>query len=241
MNLFHDSGKMLDLKEYKISLSPGVSASRPKYQITTPSGEIYFKFKMTDNEIGAEIFSYYIAKALDIPVAITRLATYKNEIGIASYDVGYFTEPDDFESYSIKDYLNISGFIDMCLFDYLVMNEDRHAGNWGIIDNKIAPLFDHNNCFGGSEGFVDLDHFMTTVTSSFYVHTEYQQRHDMILQFLCKNCKQDVALFMKKVGYLKPTHDPSLDNYNSQISDKLNRVLFKRINYMHKKVSEFYE
>jgi hypothetical protein len=63
----------------------------------------------------------------------------------------------------------------------------------------------------------------------------------MILQFLCKNCKQDVALFIKKIGYLKPIHDPSLDRYNSKISDKLNRVLFKRINYMHKKVSEFYE
>ena len=46
---------------------------------------------------------------------------------------------------------------------------------------------------------------------------------------------------MKKVGYLKAIHDPFLDNYNSQISDKLNRVLFKRIDYMHKKVSEFYE
>lgn len=241
MDLYNNSGKMLDLKEYKISLSPGANASRPKYQITTPRGEVYFKFKMTDNEIGAEIFSYHIAKALNIPVADTCLATYKNEIGIASYDIGYFKEPEDLDSYSIKDYLNISGFIDMCLFDYIIMNEDRHAGNWGIVNNKVAPLFDHNNCFGGREGFVDLDHFMITVTSAFYVHTEYQQRHDMILEFLYDNYRQDVIQFIQKIGHLKPIHDTSLDRYNSQISNNINTVLFKRIDYMNRKVREFHE
>lgn len=241
MNLFNNFSKIIDLREYRISPSPGVNASRPKYQITTPSGDVYFKFKMTDNEIGAELFSYHIAKFLDIQVAMTQLATYKKEIGIASYDIGYFLEPDDFVSYSIKDYLNISGFIEMCLFDYLIMNEDRHAGNWGIIDNKVAPLFDHNNCFGGSEGFVDLDYFMTTVTSAFYVDTEYQQRHDMILKFLTKKFKSDVDLFMNKINTLKPIRDSSLEYYNSQICDKLNKILFKRIEYMNMKVREFYE
>ena len=240
MNIFNDSTKMVNLKEYKISLSPGANASRPKYQITTPSGEVYFKFKMTDNEIGAEIFSYHIAKALNIPVANTCLATYKNKVGIASYDIGYFTEPEDLDSYSIKNYLDVSGFIDMCLFDYIIMNEDRHAGNWGIVNNKVAPLFDHNNCFGGRDGFVDLEHFMVTVTSPFYVDTEYQQRHDMILEFLYKHYRQDVALFIQKIGYLKPIHDAALEEYDIQISNKLNHVLFKRIDYMHRKVRDFH-
>ena len=128
----------------------------------------------------------------------------------------------------------------MCLFDYIIMNEDRHAVNWGIVNNKVAPLFDHNNCFGGRDGFVDLEHFMVTVTSPFYVDTEYQQRHDMILEFLYKHYRQDVALFIQKIGYLKPIHDAALEEYDIQISNKLNHVLFKRIDYMHRKVREFH-
>ena len=241
MNLFNKSNCFLHLKEYQRSPSPGVNASRPKYQITTPNGDIYFKFKMTDNEIGAELFAYHIGQLLEIPVARTELATYKQEIGIASYDIGYFTEPDDSISYSIKDFIKVNGFIEMCLFDYLIMNEDRHAGNWGIINDSIAPLFDHNNCFGGSEGFVDLEHFMVTVTSAFYVNTEYQQRHDLILKFLVENFNKEVISFVKKLDLLKPINDIALDYYNKQISFNLNHILKQRIEYMNRKVREFCE
>jgi len=171
-HLDNGNDQILNLNEFRRSPSPGVGASRPKYQITTPEGEIYFKFQLTNNEICAEMVAYLLAKSLDIPAAKTCLAKYKEIIGIASYDIGIYEEPDDTVSYSIKDFLKIEGFVQMCLFDYLVMNEDRHAGNWGIFDNKVAPLFDHNQCFGGDAanyGYFDMDHFMVAVSSAFYV------------------------------------------------------------------------
>ncbi len=233
------STDIIRLDSYRRSISPGIEASRPKYQVTTPSGEIYFKFRLTQNEIAAEIFSYHIGKLLSIPVAETHLAIYKDEIGIASYDIGYYTEPNDSESYSIKQFLNLDGFVDMCLFDYVIMNEDRHAGNWGIIDNKVAPLFDHNNCFGGSEPYVDFDYFMTRVTSSFYVNTEYEQSHDKILEFFVCNRLDDVKDFMQRLSRVNTIVDTALIEYDKNISDKFNYLLRKRIGYMFMKVGEY--
>ena len=165
------------LDAFRISMSPGLSGSRPKYQITTPAGDAYFKFKMRVNEVGAELITFQLGKALGLEMAETYLASYKGEVGVVSLDVGEYEEPDDSETYSVKDFLHIGGFVEMCFLDYLVMNEDRHTGNWGSRENAVAPLFDHNNCFGGEEGFTDFDHFMVTVTSYFCVHTEYDQRH----------------------------------------------------------------
>ena len=101
----NNSEQILNLNEYRRSPSPGVEASRPKYQITTPAGEIYFKFQLTNNEICAEIVAHQLAESLNIPAAKTCLSKYKDNIGIASYDIGVYEEPDDSPSYSIKDYL----------------------------------------------------------------------------------------------------------------------------------------
>ena len=248
-NLFSDNGRakldlahvknVVRLDEFRRSMSPGVSASRPKYQITTPAGEAYFKFKMSVNEIGAELFTFQIGKALGLEMAETYLASYKDEVGIVSLDIGEYEEPDDIESYSVKDFLDLDGFVEMCLLDYLVMNEDRHAGNWGIRDGKVAPLFDHNNCFGGSDGFRDFDHFMAAVTSYLYVHTEYEQRHDYILQFLVEELPEQVMRFMAKVDALPPIVDEGFEEVYPEHHAELNRLLQHRIEYMKRKVREF--
>ena len=136
--------ELLDLDNYRKSPNRGADASRPKRNYTSPQGEIYFKFDMTNNEICAELFAYDLAKRLGLDAAVTRLAKSGAVLGVASYDVSDYEEPTDEKSYSVKDFLSIDGFVFMCLSDYLIMNEDRHAGNWGISRGKVAPLFDHN-------------------------------------------------------------------------------------------------
>ena len=140
---------LLILEKYRKSPNRGAGASRPKRVYSSPRGEIYFKFDMTYNEMCAELFSYALSFPLEVKTAEVQLAISGTVLGIASYDIGLYEEPDDRNSYSVKDFLHLKGFIQMCLFDYLIMNEDRHAGNWGIMDNGIAPLFDHNYTFGG--------------------------------------------------------------------------------------------
>ena len=68
----------------------------------------------------------------------------------------------------------------------MIMNEDRHAGNWGIAAGKVAPLFDHNVCFGGESTPKDPHQFMHKLTSAFEAEEQYQNRHDQILEILCQ-------------------------------------------------------
>lgn len=233
--------QILNLNEYRRSPSPGAEASRPKYHITTPDGEVYFKFQLTNNEICAEIAAYKLALNLKIPVAKTCLSKYKENIGIASYDIGIYEEPDDILSYSIEDFLAIDGFIQMCLFDYLIMNEDRHAGNWGIVNHKIAPLFDHNQCFGGDAanyGYFDADHFMMTVSSAFYAEDETQYRHDDILKYLFRHNAKEVKHFTDNLDKLPELKDSLLEELYAEDFKRIKRLYEKRICYMMKKVGE---
>ena len=234
--------QILDLNEYRRSPSPGVEASRPKYQITTPQGEIYFKFQLTNNEICAEIVANQLAGHLDIQAAKTVLGKYKDTIGIASYDVGIYEEPDDSLSYSVKDFVGVDGFIQMCLFDYLIMNEDRHAGNWGILDNKVVPLFDHNQCFGGDAanyGYFDADNFMVVVSSAFYAENESQHRHDDILKYFLRHGEKEVKNFTGKLNKLPELRNVVLEELYDEDFKRVKGLHEKRVLYMLKKVGEF--
>jgi len=244
MNFLDTDGseKILNLNEFRRSPSPGVEASRPKYQITMPEGEIYFKFQLTNNEICAEIISYQLSGNLNIPAAKTCLSKYKENIGIASYDIGVYEEPEDSLSYSVKDFIEIGGFVQMCLFDYLIMNEDRHAGNWGILNNKIVPLFDHNQCFGGDAanyGFFDADHFMFAVSSAFYSENESRYRHDDILEYLLRYNASEVIDFTDKINKLPELKNPLLEELYGADFQRIKKLYEKRISYMTKKVGEF--
>jgi len=245
MNIFSNGvEQILNLNEYRRSPSPGVEASRPKYQITTPEGEIYFKFQLTGNEICAEIVATQLAENLNIPIAKTVLSKYKNNIGIASYDIGIYEEPDDSFSYSVKDFIGIEGFIQMCLFDYLIMNEDRHAGNWGISNNKVVPLFDHNQCFGGDAvnyGYFDADNFMLVVSSAFYAENESRHRHDDILTYFLQNHIAEVKIFTAKLDKLPELKNPLLEELYSDDFKRVKLLYENRISYMKKKVGEFDE
>jgi len=232
---------LLELSEYRRSLSPGADASKPKYQITTPEGNIFFKFKLSNNEICAEVISYKLAAELGVAAAVTKAARYKKELGVASFDIGRYQEPDDTISYSIKDFLHIKGFVKMCLFDYLIMNEDRHGGNWGIVEGEVSFLFDHNNCFGGESGFTDTKKAMETLTSALYAESEYQHRHDMILRFLAEKYPGEVEEFMKKVNEMPEISDNALENLMPEDFARVKGLLRERILYMNRKVGEFSE
>jgi len=42
----------------------------------------------------------------------------------------------------------VNGLVDKLIFDILTINNDDHADNWKIVDNKLSPLFDNSNIFG---------------------------------------------------------------------------------------------
>jgi len=231
---FNDSRicKIINMSNLRRGVSPAGDATKPKYQIVTPSGIVWFKFKLTDNEICAELLSYYIAKLLGVSVAETSLVYYKNEIGIASWDIGEYKEPDDSLSYSFHDFVQLKGFIMMCLFDYLIMNEDRHARNWGYKDDMVAPLFDHNMCFGGETAPVNFDSFMRMLTSSFYVDYEYDQSQDKIFDTIAKHYRFITRVFLHILYKLDDINIPVLELLYNDTIGKMKQLLASRIIYI---------
>jgi len=231
--------ELLDIEWYSRSPNRGAGATRPKRSYTSQLGEVYFKFGLTNNEICAELFAYAIGKQLNVPLAVTRLAKSDITLGIASYDNGGYCEINDEESYSVRDFLDVLGFIDMCLFDYLIMNEDRHAGNWGIKNNKVAPLFDHNLSFGGDIVIRDLPIFMARITSSLYVYDYNEQCHDAILKYFVELHTEVVLEFMRKVGEVRLIENDLWAKHFPEDYERLNNVLSERIKYMSNKVGEY--
>ena len=238
-NFVHPSEtELLLLDSYWLSPNRGAGASRPKRNYTSPQGEVYFKFGITSNEICAELFAYDIAGQLGIDAAVTRLAIAGGAMGVASYDNGGYDEIDDRLSYSVRDYVHVTGFIEMCLFDYLIMNEDRHAGNWGVKDGKVAPLFDHNYAFGGETVIADIHNWMQLVTTPFYVTDENMQRHDTILKYFTQLHPERVREFMQKLNRIRPLCNTLwLTHFNSDCRH-LNEILKSRIKYMNEKVGD---
>ena len=236
--LYPPESELLALDNFRKSPNRGAGASRPKRNYTSPHGEIYFKFDISSNEICAELFAYHIAKQLKINVAVTRLAKAGGTMGIASYDNGGYEEIDDRISYSVIDHAHVPGFIEMCLFDYLIMNEDRHAGNWGIKDGKVAPLFDHNYGFGGETPIADIDNWMHAVTTSFYVADENMQRHDTILEYLVEQHFDKVKVFIQKLEAIQPIKNELWKTHFKEDCERLNNILKSRIKYMIRKVGE---
>jgi len=235
-NIIDNNDFVVDLSKYKKSMSPGAAASKPKYVIDVDGDIVYFKFRLTAEEVNAEIFAYRIAIAIGIPVALTKLATYKGEIGIASFDIGKHFEPSDEISYSIKDFLEIKLFVELCLFDYLIMNEDRHCKNWGIQDGSIAPVFDHNICFSLSYNENNMNDAMQHLTSAFYVESENEYHQDDIIKYLAIHYENRVHAFVESLNRLSGISIPELEAIYPDEYKKTLEILKFRITYLKNEV-----
>ena len=118
----------------------------------------------------AEVMAYLIAKRIGIntipyhlelrnekPVSISRLFTTKDQGLLTAGRYLSFKEPDvRYISLQValehmqSDFDSLAPFYEMCFFDYIIENGDRHLNNWGfLIDNArqtiagFAPLWDN--------------------------------------------------------------------------------------------------
>lgn len=120
---------------------------------------------ITGNEPYSEYYSYQVAKQLGI-INITNyfLGNIKGEIYsycecFTTEEKGYlpiaYTNANKLQPYDLLDYMESidSGelFREMLLLDSIILNIDRHSGNFGFIMNnntykidKMAPIFDNN-------------------------------------------------------------------------------------------------
>ena len=123
-----------------------------------------FGFKNAGLEPYSEFYASQIAKVMDINHVDYNLEKWKGklcstcklftDINHSYIPIGYLVKEGGFNA--VFDYIKNLGddffndFLDMIVFDAIIMNTDRHYGNFGlIIDNKInkpislAPIFDN--------------------------------------------------------------------------------------------------
>jgi len=107
--------------------------------------------------IGVNTIPYRLERLNDKPVSVSKLFTTKgNGLLTASRYLSYKEPGVKYISLQValehmqNDFEDISPFYDMCFFDYIIDNGDRHLNNWGFTVNNMtqeivgfAPLWDN--------------------------------------------------------------------------------------------------
>jgi hypothetical protein len=97
---------------------------------------------------------------------------------------------------------DVSKFIEICLFDALIGNNDRHGRNLGIIQTssttKIAPMYDNPSCIGTEEDFF----LKSDINSSGCIWTK-DSKHPQVINYITEfqrlGYDSIVKQFIKKI------------------------------------------
>lgn len=200
----------------------------------------------TGNEPYSEMYAYAIGKKMGLNIVPYSISKWKGNLcsvcelftnkDVAYIPVGRIVKSGgmkavrEFYSSLGEDFLNALN--EMIVFDALIMNTDRHYGNFGFLvdskSNKIiapAPLFDHGNSllnFAGEENWKDLE------ALSDYADTllpcVYEDYFDEAKKYLNNETKTKLRSLLgfefEKIGYY---------NYSNDKLKKLSRVVQKRV------------
>lgn len=119
-----------------------------------------------------------------------------------------------------KDLL-ISNFIQMCLFDCLIGNYDRHWGNWGFIGTnknyRICPLFDNGSSLYpklSDEDIVKITSDKREIYKAIYEFPKSQIRRTKKKKYLYK----DLITDLKDRGY-ESEINKFIDNFESKLEE----------------------
>ena len=130
----------------------------------------------------------------------------------------------------------------MILFDYVIANEDRHWGNFGIVRNSstlqpvgLAPIFDNGNSLRYQDAYVTSPR-----SSNHYVSRSFRTRHD-------NNLKQlrllDGSLFDALENSISDIFERQYDKLQNpqfplERATQLAQFVEKRIDLLHAKLNK---
>ena len=183
-------------------------------------------FVSTGKEPYSEYYAAQIAKAMDLDFVDYNLSKWKGricsvcelftDIDHSYIPMGYIVKTGGFSK--VLEYL-ISlddsfkeAFIDMIVFDTIIMNTDRHYGNFGVIvENKtnkiikLAPIFDNGSslcCYA-----MDNDEFTSLDTLRAYSKTRqaimYSDAFEICRKYMTSSQK---AKLRKLIGFKFKKH-----------------------------------
>jgi hypothetical protein len=136
-----------------------------------------------------------------------------------------------------KKLSDIAKFIEICLFDTLIGNNDRHGRNLGIIETasikKLAPMYDNPSCIGIEEDFFLLSD--TNPSGSIWTKASKEPKpEDYIVEFQRLGYEKTVSQFCKKI-ILQSDNIINIIN-RIEISEIRKNAL---INLLQKRIGEF--
>ena len=99
-----------------------------------------------------------------------------------------------YDNIDVNSDVLINSFVQMCLFDCLIGNYDRHWGNWGFIGNskdyKVCPLFDNGSSLYpklNNEDIIKIIGSKTELYKSIYEFPKSQIRRTKKKKYLYKD------------------------------------------------------
>ena len=124
---------------------------------------------------------------------------------------------------------NVENFLQICLFDSLIGNSDRHGRNLGIIDTgknkQIAPMYD-NPSFIGTEELLGAQHNISGAVWT--LASKEPKIKDYIKEFKRLNLETPCLKFTKKIIHQFPLLIKEIKN--SEITDKRKQAFIKYLN-----------
>ena len=132
---------------------------------------------------------------------------------------------------------DVAKFIDICLFDTLIGNNDRHGRNLGIIETtsikKLAPMYDNPSCFGIEEDFFLLSD--VNPSGSIWTKTSKEPKlQDYVVEFQRLGYENIVVQFCNKVISLSAKIIETITQ--TEISEVRKKALAK---LLQKRIGEF--
>lgn len=196
-----------------------------------PYSELYAS--IIGKQMGLNIVPYSISKWKGNLCSVCELFTSKE---IAYVPVGRIVKSGgmkavrDFYSTLGMDFVNALN--EMLVFDAIIMNTDRHFGNFGVlIDSKTnrivapAPLFDHGNSllnFAGEENWNDEGALLEYAST--LLPCVYEDYFEEAKRYLSTNIKEELR---RLIGF--EINRTGAYNYSSKKLKALNKIVQIRV------------
>lgn len=187
-------------------------------------------------QMGLNVISYSISRWKGNLCSVCELFTSKE---VAYVPIGRIVKTGGMKA--VREYYSslgnefITALNEMLIFDAIIMNTDRHYGNFGVLvdskTNKIiapAPLFDHGNSllnFAGEENWKDeatLLEYADTLLPCVY-EDYFEEAKKYIGPEISQKLKGLLSFKLEKVGTY---------NYSSNKLKKLNGIIQLRVRKM---------
>lgn len=164
------------------------------------------------NTMGIKSIEYDLKKWKGMLASVCKIFTSKKYSFVPIWQASNLNKIED-----IKKWCDNNGFKDdfndMIIFDALILNHDRHLGNFGLLKDNIsgkyisfAPLFDNGEGLlskGSIEAFSDIDSLYKFINSR-EVYSYYGIAYDDLVKAFCD--KKQIAKLRKLLTFKFKKH-----------------------------------